>query len=109
MADPLLSVPELARRLGRSETTIHNWRKAYGDLIPSEVGLDGIRRYALAAYQRIAALRERRLPRPVIRADLEQTEVVPSGAGTTFEERLLGLLERIAVALERLEQTPRAP
>ena len=105
MADPspLLSVPELARRLGVSETTVHNWRKAFGDLIASVVGLDGIRRYPLDPFVRIAALREQRLPRAAIRAALEQGEPAPTTtAGPTFEERLLTVLERIAVALERL-------
>jgi hypothetical protein len=43
--DAWLTRMELAGRLGVSEGTIRNWRAAFGDLIPSRVGRDRIRRY----------------------------------------------------------------
>lgn len=96
---PLLTLPEIARRLGVSDTTARNWARAYGDLIGSEIGPDGYRRYALRRFEQVAALRERRLPAAAIRASLlgeaESPDTTPS-----IEERRVAALERIAVAVE---------
>lgn len=98
---PLLTLPEIASRIGISETTARNWARAYGDLVISRIGPDGYRRYALRRYERIAELRRQRLPSATIRAALgaEPEEVEPV---VGVAERQLAALERIAEAVERI-------
>lgn len=101
-AAAFLTVPEIARRLGVSETTVHNWRKAYGEMVPSTVGVDGYRRYALRRFEEIAALRERKLPAPAIRAALTGHPATPDEPSPNFEAQALAILDRIAIAVERI-------
>jgi DNA-binding transcriptional MerR regulator len=96
-----MTVAELADRLGVSESTVRNWRRAFRDQIPERVGPDTYRRYSLATFERIAAMRARNLPPAAIRASLEREADDEQPLAST-DERLLILLERIAVALERI-------
>lgn len=98
-AEPMLTVPEIARRLGVSETTVHNWRRAYREQIPSAIGTDGYQRYSLSRFREIAALRERKLPAPAIRAALAAGEAEPTAPAS---DPTVAVLERIAAALERI-------
>lgn len=102
-AGPFLTVPEIARRLGVSETTAHNWRRTLADLIPARTGRDGYERYALRRYEEVAALRKQRLPLSAIRTVLrERVPISGTPPAPTTEERLLVLLERLTVAVERI-------
>lgn len=98
-----LTVAELADRLGVSASTIRNWRRAYGDLIPSTVGRDGLHRYSRAAYETVAVLRRRNLPLSAIRSSLREQDAAPEEEPRpSYEERQVAALERIAAAAERI-------
>lgn len=97
----MLTVPEIASRLGVSESTVRNWLRGCRHLIDSETGSDGYRRYDLRAFERIAGLREQRLPMPAIRAVLAGERAEPEAA-EPFEDRLLSRLDRLVVAVERI-------
>lgn len=98
-----LTITDLADRIGVSDTTIRNWRRAYGALIPEAVGTDGVRRYPPAPFERIAVLRQRNLPPAAIRAALASSDApVEPPAPEDREERLLALLERIATDVRRI-------
>lgn len=99
---PFLTVPEIARRLSVSETTVHNWRKTYRELIPSTVGADGYHRYSLRRYEEIAALRERKLPAPAIRAALLEGLSEAEPPAEPFEAAVLARLDRLIAVVERI-------
>lgn len=103
-ATPFLTVPEIARHLGVSETTAHNWRKAYRELIPSSVGRDGYQRYSVRRYEEIASLRSQQLPVAAIRAALLQRRVEqPSRPpAESFEAAVLARLDRLIELAERI-------
>jgi DNA-binding transcriptional MerR regulator len=99
--DAWLTRMELAGRLGVSEGTIRNWRAAFGDLIPSRVGRDRIRRYPLRLFEVVAVMRDRNLPTEEIRRALaEDGDAVPtvedSGA------RIAAAMEDLTVVLREL-------
>jgi len=97
---PYLTIAELAGRLGVSDSTIRNWRRAYRDWIAERMGADGVRRYPLARFELVAMLRSRNLPPAEIRAALnEQRDDLPT---ETAEDRMLALLEQIAADVRRI-------
>lgn len=99
---PRVTVPEAARRLGVSESTIRNWLKALGDLIAAETGPDGYRHYSLRALERVAAMREEfDLPLSAIRAGWSDEGAEPEPT-ESYQDQHLALLERIADAVERI-------
>lgn len=99
---PMLTVPEIAARLGVSESTVRNWLRACRDLIGSETGVEGYRRWDLRPFERIAAMRERRLPMSAIRATLAGERAEPAEPSEPFEQAILTRLDRIADALDRI-------
>ena len=97
-----LTVPELARRLGRSESTVRHWRRAYHDALDEDVGGHGYHVYSLRQFlviERMSA--ERRDPRD-IRAALAGAE--QPTATSDFERVVIDRLERIERAIERLAE-----
>lgn len=97
-----LTIAELADRLGRSASTVRNWRRAYRDLITERVGRDGYRRYPLARFREIAMLHDRRLPSSSVRAALAEQADAEEQPSEGFESRVLGYLDRLAAADERI-------
>ena len=96
-AGPWLTIAELADRLGRSESGVREWRRAGRDQVPHVLGRDGIRRYPLSVFERIAMLRREGVPLARVRDALAEADSEPAPSDRTVE-----LLERIAVALERI-------
>jgi DNA-binding transcriptional MerR regulator len=85
-----LSTAALAARLGVSESTIRNWRKA--GRIVDRLDPDGVRRYPLEVFERVALLRERGVSLAGLAEALAQ-----DGDGIPLRsDRVLELLEQIA-------------
>lgn len=101
-----LTIAELADRLGVSESTVRNWRRAGRAAIPARTGGDGVRRYSLFVFERIAMLRERGLPLGAVEAALgdepsEQPAPRTDPAILARLDTIIALLERIAARLDR--------
>jgi DNA-binding transcriptional MerR regulator len=103
-----LTTAELAGRLSVSESTIRNWRKAFGDLMPQPRGHERLRRYALRPFELIAVMRDRKLPTEEIRRVLAEDgngppTVEDSGArmASAMEELTVGV-KRLTVAFDRI-------
>lgn len=98
---PLLTIAELADRLGRSQTTVRNWQRAFRDLAGDAVGADRVRRYPLGLFERLAVLYDQGLPTRAIRAELERQQdgdPVPA----THDDLILDELRSIRAAVERI-------
>lgn len=94
-----LTVTELARRLGRPESTARSWRNAYREHLDERTDRDGHFIYRLAQFQRIAGLMEAGASRAeVVRVLAEDGAAEPAD----YETRRLALLERLVVAVERI-------
>jgi DNA-binding transcriptional MerR regulator len=96
-----LTQRELADRLGVSESTVSNWRRRYGDLIPSALGVGGFRCYPLRPFEMIAAMRKRGRPAEDIRAALAEDGPEPPEIEDSAS-RVATALEQIARDLRRI-------
>lgn len=101
---PLLTIAELADRLGRSQTTVRNWRRAFRDLAGAHVGTDRQRRYPLALFEAIAVLYERGLPTAQVRAELERRPGEVAPPVVDHQEAILLELRAIRAAVERIAE-----
>jgi DNA-binding transcriptional MerR regulator len=96
-----LTTAELAGRLSVSESTIRNWRKAFGDLMPPARGHARLRRYALRPFEVVAVMRDRNLPTEEIRRVLAED----GDAAPTVEDsgaRIAAAMEDLTVVLREL-------
>lgn len=93
-----LSTAALAARLGVSESTIRNWRRA-ARIVDPPPDQDGIRRYPLDLFERIAILRERGVSLAALAEALE-ADGIPLRS-----DRVLDLLEQIAADIRRIADT----
>jgi DNA-binding transcriptional MerR regulator len=96
-----LTQRELAARLGVSESTIGNWRRRYGDLIPSALGVGGFRCYPLRPFEIVASMRRRGRPAEDIRAALAEDGPEPREIEDSAS-RVATALEQIARDLRRI-------
>lgn len=93
-----LSIAALAARIGVSESTIRNWRRAGRNAIVVKIGSDGVRRYPLGTFERIAVMRERGVALGNIEAALSTEDDTPLVEGS----RVIELLEQIAQDVRRI-------
>lgn len=94
-----LTSTEVARRLGRPESTVRYWRNTYREHIEERLDRAGHRVYRLAPFARIATLMEAGASRSEVARILAEDGAAESEG---FEARLLALLERLVAAVERI-------
>lgn len=88
-----LTVTEIARHLGKADSTVRYWRNRYRTLLPERTNDAGHRCYSLAAFETIAALYARRAPPHEVMAALSGTDASPHHTGT--EDRLTEIMDEL--------------
>jgi transposase-like protein len=99
---------DMARRLGRSDSTVRNWRKVYRDVIPARRNSRGQVTYPLAVFERIRAMAEERLTPREIAADLTREQPGPAPPRATLED-VRELLTEIRDLLRQLVERAPSP
>jgi transposase-like protein len=95
-----VTIMEIARHLGRPESTVRHWRNAYRDLLDEQSGPDGSRRYALAVFMEIERLHRAGRSGWDVRAALAGgADAVPS---ESWHHDLIAAIRELTVAVNRL-------